>query len=254
MKNLYIEGIQGAGKSTLTNTLARKYPEYTVCREGDYNPVELAWCTYMDKADYEAVLLRYPSMVEEIKAHTTVEGDKYIVTYTRILTDEPGFHKDLENYEIYNGRKAAEELKQIVLSRHAAFRGEGYIFECSFFQNVMEDLILFQQLSDDEIVEFYKQLFDQVDKEHFKLIYLYSEDIAENIRVIRKERSDNAGNEMWYPLMLGFLVNCPYGKAHGYKDFEDLISHFEHRQRLEMRIINEVIGDNAEIIKSKSEY
>lgn len=252
MKNIFIEGIQGAGKSTLTNALARKYPEYTVCREGDYNPVELAWCTWMDKEDYEAVLHRYPSLAEEIREKTVVEDGHYIVMYTRILTDIPGFHKDVENYEIYNGRKSADELKEIVLSRYAGFGEKGYIFECSFFQNIVEDLILFHQLSDEEIVDFYRQLFKLVDKESFELIYLYSEDIAENIRIIRKERCDNEGNEMWYPLMLRFLMESPYGKTHGLRDFEDMIRHFEHRQKLEMRIITEVLGENAKVVAAKS--
>lgn len=251
MKNIFIEGIQGAGKSTLTNALARKYPEYKVCHEGDYNPVELAWCARMDKEAYESMLQRYASIETEIRANTVEENGYYIVMYTRILTDIPGFHKDLENYEIYNGRKTVEELKEIVLTRYGRFHDKGYIFECSFFQNIVEDLILFQQLSDDEIVDFYRQLYECIDKESFELVYLYSDDIAENIRIIKKERSDNQGNEMWYPLMLGFLVNCPYGKDHGCKDFDDMIRHFEHRQRVEMRIIHEVLGDRAVILPAK---
>ena len=252
MKNIYIEGIQGAGKSTLTNSMAKEHPDYKVCREGDYNPVELAWCTWMDEAEYEAMLQRYSAIADEIKARTVKEDGHYIVMYTRILTDIPGFHKDLENYEIYNGRRTVEELKEIVLSRYAGFGERGYIFECSFFQNIVEDLILFHQLSDDEIVDFYRQLFKLVDKEAFELIYLYSEDIAENIRIIRKERCDNEGNEMWYPLMLEYLAESPYGKTHGLKAFDDMIRHFGHRQRLEMRIIKEVLGKNAKVVPAKS--
>ena len=42
MKNVFIEGIQGMGKSTLLNTLAASFPEYQVCREGDCSQVDLA--------------------------------------------------------------------------------------------------------------------------------------------------------------------------------------------------------------------
>ena len=42
MQNIFIEGIQGAGKSTLVNRLAQRLPEYSVYREGDLSPVELA--------------------------------------------------------------------------------------------------------------------------------------------------------------------------------------------------------------------
>ena len=251
MKNIFVEGIQGAGKSTLTNALASCHPQYKVCREGDYNPVELAWCTYMTEQEYQAMLERYPSLAEEIKEKTTVEGGYYIVTYTRILTDVLGFHKDLERFEIYNGRRSFDEIKEIIMRRYANFTGEGYLFECAFFQNIVEDLILFHQLSDDEIVEFYRELYEKVDKDKFMLLYLYSENIEEHIRIIKEERSDAQGNPMWYPLMLGYLTSCPYGQAHDYKDFEDMIAHFKHRQELEMRIIREVMGENAQILPAK---
>lgn len=41
----------------------------------------------------------------------------YIITYTRIITDIPDFHKELEQYEIYNGLKSKAEFEEIVLSR-----------------------------------------------------------------------------------------------------------------------------------------
>lgn len=42
--NYFIEGLQGAGKSTLVQKFSERLPGYTVFREGDYSPVELTWC------------------------------------------------------------------------------------------------------------------------------------------------------------------------------------------------------------------
>lgn len=252
MTNIFIEGIQGAGKSSLVQALTKELPELRVYREGDYSPVELAWCTWMTEEEYQQILNRYELLREEIVKNTVREGEYYIVTYTRILTDIPGFHKDLENYEIYNGRRYFQELQEIVLARYEKFSGMGCLFECSFFQNVVEDLILFHQLSDDEIVEFYRELYSKVNRDNFLMLYLHSDNIAENIEIIRKERCDGAGIEMWYPLMLGYLKESPYGKAHGYQDFDDMIAHFEHRQQLELRIINEIIKDRAILIPAKN--
>ena len=53
MKNIFIGGIQGMGKSTLVNSVFKAVPELHVCREGDYSPVDLAWCTWMSKEEYE---------------------------------------------------------------------------------------------------------------------------------------------------------------------------------------------------------
>lgn len=251
MKNIFIEGIQGMGKSTLLQEIAQQRPDYRVCREGDYSPVELAWCTWMTKGEYAGILKKYAPIRKEIEENTVQEGEHYIVSYTRILTDIPHFHKDLERYEIYNGRKSPEELEQIISGRYHRFCGTGYLFECSFLQNIMEDLILFHQLSDAEILSFYRRLLSHVKKEHFLLLYLYSDRIEENIRMIQKERSDQDGNPLWYPLMLEYLIHSPFGMQHGYKGFEDMISHFQHRQQLELRIIHELLPDCSLILPAK---
>lgn len=251
MKNIFVEGIQGMGKSTLLQTIADSNPEYQVCREGDYSPVELAWCAWMNQEEYIRILGQYSPLRKEIEENTVKEGDHFVVTYTKILTDIPGFHKELERYEIYNGRRTLEELEQIVSMRYQQFHGNGYLFECSFLQNIIEDLILFHQLSDDDIVAFYQRLFQKIEKENFVLLYLFSDKLEESTRIIQKERSDNHGNPLWYPVMLEYLKNSPYGKKHHYQEFGDLIQHFKHRQQIELRIMDEILGDYAKILPAK---
>jgi len=251
MKNIFVEGIQGSGKSTLVNNIYKSKPELNICREGDYCPVDLAWCAYMSKEKYEAVLKKYSPIKDDIVKNTVKELEYYIVSYTKIITDIPGFHKDLENYEVFNGRKTLPELKEIIFARYKNFTGEGYLFECAFFQNIMEDLILFHMLSDEEIMDFYRELFAQMDRERFIMLYLYADNLEESIKVIRKERSDEAGNELWYQMMLQYLVTSPYGAKNGCSTFQDLIKHLKHRQQLELAIIREVFGENAVVLTSK---
>ena len=251
MKNIFVEGIQGSGKTTLVNQISKRYPDLHICREGDYSPTELAWCTWMSKQEYDGVLEKYSPIKEEIEKHTVKEQDHYIISYTKILTDIPGFHKDLENYEIYNGRKTLSELKEIVMTRFQNFTQSGYLFECSFFQNIMEDLILFHVLSDEEIITFYHDLFEVINTENFVLLYLYAEKLEENIKIIKEERCDDAGNELWYQMMLEYLVQSPYGKKNGSSTFDDLVAHLKHRQELELAIINEIIGEKAIVLRAK---
>ena len=80
------------------------------------------------------------------------------------------------------------------------------MFECSFFQNIIENLILYYLLSDDEIVEFYRELYANLNQKDFLLLYLYSDNLEENIQTIKKERCDNLGNEVWYKLMLNYFI------------------------------------------------
>lgn len=251
MKNIFVEGIQGSGKSTLVNNISKWNSKLHVCREGDYSPVDLAWCALMTEEEYEVILEKYNSIQDEIMKNTIKEQEKYIVTYTKIITDIPGFYEDLERYEVYNGRKTLTELTEIILTRFQNFTDTGYLFECALFQNITEDLILFHMLGDEEIMAFYRQLFQYIDRKNLLLFYLYSEALEENIRVIRKERCDEDGNEVWYQMMLEYFVNSPYGKTHGCSDLDDLVSHFKHRQALELRIVKEIIGSNAIVLPAK---
>ena len=251
MTNIFVEGIQGAGKSTLVNQLQEAVPELKVCREGDYSPVELAWCARMTESEYEEILKKYPTLREDIIAHTVREKEHRIVMYTRIRTEQQEFYEELESFEIYNGRKSLAEIKEIVFSRYESFRENGYLFECAFFQNLVEDMILFHLMSDEEIMDFYRVLFQKVDKEQFILLYLYSENIEENIQIVRKERCDEEGREAWFQMMMEYFANSPYGQKYGYSTEADLIAHFQHRQQLELNIVQEVLGEKAVILPSK---
>ena len=249
--NYFVEGLQGSGKSTLVGKLSEKHPEYKAIREGEYSPVELAWCAYLTKDEYAEVLEKYPELREQIIEKTYEEGEHIIVCYTKVRTENHGFYQDLEQHEIYNSRVPYEEFRRIILERYRNFQGDGNIFECSIFQNIVEDMMLFRVASDEEILAFYKEVREALEGKEYHIMYLKAEDIAGNLSVIRKERSDENGNEMWFPLMIGFFDNCPYSKAKGTSGEADLIRHFEHRQDLELRIMKEVFPDKCTILCSK---
>lgn len=250
-KNIFIEGMQGTGKSTLLNALAKRYPEYQVCREGDLSPAELAWCSYMTKEQWEHMLSKYPMLEQEIKARTMTEGNRYITAYTQILAETREFYEDIEQYEIYNGRVSFSEFHDIIMKRYKALPEGRHLFECSFLQNSMECMMLYYQMKDEDILAFYREAFEILREKDFQLLYLDSERVRENVLQIKKERSDENGNEMWYPLMLNYLKESPYGKAHGYEGLEDMIAHFERRRQLELRVLRDILGEAGVILKAR---
>ena len=103
----------------------------------------------------------------------------------------------------------------------------------------------------EETSEKKKFSFAQLKEKKFVLVYLYSEKIEENIWQIKKERSDNSGNEMWYPLMLRYLNETPYGKKHPFEGVADMAAHFRKRMEMELKIIERVIGEQAIILPAK---
>lgn len=249
--NYFVEGLQGSGKSTLVGALSKKHPELKVYHEGDYSPVELAWCAYLTREQYSQILDKYKEIRADIEAKSHAEGDRMVVCYTQIMTDVPGFHKDLEQYEIYNGRVSFEEFKKTVLSRYRNWNGDSSIFECSLLQNIVEDMILFRCFSDEQIMDFYREAAEALADKEYRIVYLKSSDIPVNIGVIRKERSDDKGNEMWFPLMMGYFNESPYAVKTGLSGEAALYKHFEHRQELELRICEEIFKDRYIVLQSK---
>lgn len=250
--NYFIEGLQGAGKTTLVQQLSDKLSDYKVFHEGDYSPVELAWCAYVTEVQYNEILMSYPSLDEEIEEKTVTEGEHRIICYTQIITDVPGFHRELEKYEIYNGNLTREAFESVVLGRFKKWNGEGQIFECSIFQNIIENQMLYLMMTEDEILDFYRRLHLVLADKPYKIIYLDLEDIPKGIDIIRKERSDDKGNELWFTLMIRYVEESPYGKEHGLKGLDGLLTHLERRKVLEHRIIDEIFNENTVEVKAKN--
>ena len=247
-----MEGLQGSGKSTLVERLAKMHPDCTVLREGDYSPIELAWCARVTQEEYSQILDKYSRIRALIEEKSHAEDGHMIICYTQVITDVPGFHRDLEQHEIYNGRCAYDEFKSIIFDRYKSWNGDGMIFECSLFQNIVEDMILYRNMSDNEIMSFYRELAGIIEDKNLRIFYLKAEDIAANIDVIRKERSDEHGNEMWFPLMLRYFDESPYARSKGVHGAEELLKHFVHRQDLELRICSELFSDRVKILESKA--
>ncbi len=252
MKNhIFIEGLQGSGKSTLLRNLSQKSPEYKAYYEGDISPVELAWCSYMTKSQYEEALQKYPRVEQEIRQWTKQEDDRYIVAYTRVLADMREFYEWMERFEIYNARVPFDTFHDIIMNRYRALTEGKNLFECSFFQNSMEDMMLYYQMNERDIVDFYRESYEILKPKGFQMLYLKSDNIRENILQIKKERSDENGVELWYPLMLKYLQESPYGKVHGFDGLEDMIAHFERRCALEEKIIREVLQEDCTVLPAK---
>ncbi len=251
-RSYFIEGLQGAGKTTFVQQLSDCLHDYKVFREGDYSPVELAWCAYVTEKQYDEILTKYPLLSAEIKAKTAEEADRKIICYTQIITDSPDFYRNMEKHEIYNGNLDKKSFEELIFQRFESWNGEGQIFECSIFQNIIENQMLYLMMTDDEILDFYGRLKCVLGDKPYRIIYLDVEDISDTINIIRKERTDDKGNELWFPLMIRYIEESPYGKIHGLTGSKGLIGHLEKRRGLEHRIIEEVFQENSVKIKAKN--
>ena len=145
-----------------------------------------------------------------------------------------------------------DEWKHIILTRYRSWKGDGQIFECSLFQNIVEDMLLFRNASDEEILDFYREIKEALSDKEFRILYLETKDIPESIGIIRRERSDEKGNELWFPLMMGFFNESPYAKAKGVSGEEAMYKHFALREEMELRICREIFPDRVKVMESKN--
>lgn len=251
MLNVFIEGIPGSGKSTLLNKLQESSPLYKFYYEGDISPIELAWCSYMTHEQYKKAIYDWPQLEKNIKKNSMEEINHYIVAYTRIHTDNLDFYSYMEKHEIYGGRRTIQDFSKIVMERFHKFNGTGNVFECAFFQNIIEELMLFAEYDDEQILDFYNKLITNISND-FLVIRLVSTDIENSIKQIKEERINEQGEEAWYHLMMNYLNQSPYGKAHNYEDFDDIILHFNRRISIEKRISHELLHNRCIDVESKN--
>jgi hypothetical protein len=89
-------------------------------------------------------------------------------------------------------------------------------------------------------------------EKEYEIYYIESSDIKSNINIVRKERTDKEGNEIWFNMLMSYFVNSPYAKKRSLKNYEDLLEHLQHRQTLELRICHEVFDEKFTVIRSKA--
>ena len=111
---------------------------------------------------------------------------------------------------------------------------------------------MYLDMKDEDILDFYRRLEKILHGRPYRILYLDVEDIAGAIGVIRKERSDDAGNELWFPMMLRYLEESPHGKACGLSGLAGLLAHLEHRRNLERRIIDEIFREQTVRLRAKA--
>ncbi len=246
---IFIEGLPGSGKTTYAKRISEFYENqgYQVKRffEGDLHPIDLAWCGYCNKDQMEAILTKYPKFKEKILENTIEENGKYIIAYTRVWHEETTqeFYDEMAKYEVYQW-DSKEDFLNVHKQRWERFANDFdpntvYVFECIFLQNHITELILKHNASKTEMISYFKDLLEKIQKTNPLIFYIYQTDIQTTLERIIEERrtTDPTRNRDWIENVNLFLENTKYGKQMGYTGKDGMLKYGSHRQNMEIDIL-----------------
>lgn len=248
-KLILLEGIPGSGKTTFARKIAEWYQQRSVTInlfiEGQLHPADLGWNACIPIELYKDLLTKYASLRNEIENQTVFEGETAIIAYTQIVTDNRDFYKELETFEVYDGRVSDDVFFKLHYDRwhtfahKAANKNELNIFECAFLQNHVNELLFWRNADENTVISHHNKLLDSVKCLSPILIYLSQTDIRETIQRIARERvSEN--NDNWIDRCIAYCESSPFGKRHGVKGFDGAIKFFTIRKQLEMKILTQL--------------
>ena len=263
-KMIFIEGLPGSGKTTFAKRL-KEYLESNNQKvlqlsEGDLHPIDLAWCSIIDRDTFNVLMLRYARYKEEIFKLSKFTDEQVITAYTKVRVDkeDDAFYSDFSKYEIYR-TESFEHFKNTHLDLWSKFDGQPdmvYIFECIFLQNHINELVLKFNKSEEEIYDYFNDLMSKVSKYNPVVFYIKQIDVIENLDKIIKERVTNDPTRFkdWIDLVVEYFEGTKFGKELGYIGKPGALQYFKDRQELELRTLKQATYDSNVYDLSNFDY
>jgi hypothetical protein len=262
---LFIEGLPGSGKTTYARKL-KKYYESKGIRvvqfsEGDLHPIDLAWCSVMNKEELDHVLLTYPELKDEILRLTKKEEDKYITAYTRVSHEKvsQAFYNEMKSYEIYR-TKDLETFLDAHIKRYEYFsknydQDTLYIFECIFLQNHITELILNYNQQKEDIIAYFKRLIKPLIDMHPMIFYIYQTDISHIFNKTIEERRTNQPDKYrdWIDEVIIYLESTTHAKSLDFLGKEGMLRFGHYRQSLEQKVMKK-LGVEYKVFELDRDY
>ncbi|WP_114571843.1 P-loop NTPase family protein [Exiguobacterium flavidum] len=240
-KLILIEGLPGAGKSTISEALARHLANvrhYT--EEAPDHPVDLDGVAVLSREEWEAEelpdsaihdegsygrLVRYGTLAED-QAKRLSEKDAYSLPFAA--------HVELmkERWTRFAGRAAQEEAV--------------YLFDCAFLQNPLTIGMISQDVEEELVTRYIEDVSRLIEALDPVLIYIEENDVSASFRRAYAERPDG-----WKHGFVDYYTGQAYGIKHGLTGIEGTIAVMKERKKRELALLGRLGVKSFRIVNER---
>ena len=201
---VFIEGISGVGKSTLSSMLCDKlhhlgHPSNCFL-EGDTNsPLDLFYVSYLTVEEYASLLHSYPTQADELQKNSLVEPDYILVRYQ----DTNRRYYSSELYEYLRAHELCYKAENPLplskygevflnlwarFARRTATTQSILIFDGSLLHHQINDLMRNYAASEKQIKAYLSMLIQTIEPLHPMVFYLFTQDVGTQFAKARQSR------------------------------------------------------------------
>lgn len=256
MKNkiYFIEGIPGAGKTTLSKNLyaelrCRK-EKVKIYRDCEKNPLDLARYAWMTMQEYGDILEGIDSfeIKSEINSLVEIQGNKVLIPYMSLTRScvTKDLAKKMSSFDVYNGHLSFENFRNLHLKKWKKFADymknsdEIVIFEGVLFQSPLFELIGYFDLNIDTTIAYIADLLETLKAYKTILYYIDVNDVNKILYNICSERVTASGQGHWEQGALRWIHSSPYCQKRNYKGYTGMVKFFEYRKQVDEILIKKL--------------
>jgi hypothetical protein len=203
-KIIFVEGISGAGKSTVSVMLCEKlcglgYPAGCFLEGDTDSPLDLFYTAYLTMLEYAGMLREYPGFADKLQKNSIIAPDYALVRYrdTRSKYYAPRLCEYLESREFCYNAAAPPPMREysnvfVRLWRRFAQSSEidcdFLIFDGSLLHHQINDLIRNYNAGEYEIAVHLTALLRTVGAYNPVVLYLLTDEVGKQLTEARKSR------------------------------------------------------------------
>lgn len=266
-KLILVEGLPGAGKTTVARKLKKQLEEQG--RSVKYyevkgrHPTDMAWQAYLTKEEYHQFIaeclnlwmmskqsISDDELIRRIEEQSWCEGGHVTMAYQKIHFPEDIYGKltkKLVDKEINRGKVSFEQYRKIHLEKWNKFgqdmmvKNETAIFESSFLQDHIFEILCSYELSDIKIVDYIMELAEAVKYLNPWIAYVRTENIGTLISNTARERANPVDSEKdWFSQIEQWTRNTKFGMKNHLSGRKGVLRLLEERQRLDYLLLDKV--------------